>query len=642
MVFDVCDLVSHFRHSRLPTGIQRVQIEVICAALDAFPRLQVGCFSEADGGWQVLPLAHFERLCALSLAGADRLEPAWIDAIETLTAALARRVLVSFAPGAVLVNLGTSWWLQNYFLHVRHAQQTCGIHYVPFVHDLIPALVPEHCLHELTRDYLSWAFQVFDHADFFLANSQSTKTDLQRVAHMLGHAIAPAQVAVVPLNADFRRPGLNATVDTDLTRWGVKPGRYALLVSTIESRKNHVLAFQAWRNLLTRHGADAVPDLVCVGSPGWLNDHVHAALDHDPALAAKVRMLSHLPDDHLALLYRHCLFTLYPSLYEGWGLPITESLCYGKVPVVCRISAMPEAGGDFALYFEPDDLAGLCDAVTRLTFDDDARVALEQHIRDDFKPRNWRDLADQIRDELGRFLAIVRDRPRVGDPASIDANRLYRFARNRRTRLAPIFDNGERFRNGTGWWQPEDWGCATRPGGGELTFALPTGVESVRCWLRLREPNLRAGEATIHSGDRMFRCELTAGQCRWISFVAEPVEGVVRLVIHSRHYIDQSIESRFQDRRLVGAGLSGLIVAVDRQADKLRDIALALSDGEGDAFEFLGTIYPVLLNRDVTDSDLRDYLPPLHSDEMRRVDVIDRLTRSADYALATENSLVFD
>ncbi|MHA4875417.1 glycosyltransferase, partial [Enterococcus faecium] len=84
------------------------------------------------------------------------------------------------------------------------------------------------------------------------------------------------------------------------------------------------------------------PDLVCVGGRGWLNDHVYAALDRDPELAEKVRIISGLTDSHLALLYSTCLFTVYLSTYEGWGLPVTESLCYGKVPLLSDTSSLPE------------------------------------------------------------------------------------------------------------------------------------------------------------------------------------------------------------------------------------------------------------------------------------------------------------
>ena len=71
-------------------------------------------------------------------------------------------------------------------------------------------------------------------------------------------------------------------------------------------------------------------------------------------------------DPDLAALYRRCLFTVYPSLYEGWGLPVTESLCYGKTPLLSRVASLPEAGGEFADYFEIGSKVGLAAALKRL------------------------------------------------------------------------------------------------------------------------------------------------------------------------------------------------------------------------------------------------------------------------------------
>ncbi len=86
-----------------------------------------------------------------------------------------------------------------------------------------------------------------------------------------------------------------------------------LFVSTVESRKNHLAAFDAWIGMIRRHGRRHVPKLVCVGNRGWLNDAVYARLQSQDGLRGHVHMLSGLSDAELDLLYRSCLFTLYPS-----------------------------------------------------------------------------------------------------------------------------------------------------------------------------------------------------------------------------------------------------------------------------------------------------------------------------------------
>jgi len=642
VVFDASDLVSYFRHSRLPTGIQRVQIEVILAAFDMDVDAQVGCFSDWAGTWSRLPAAHFQTVSALAVASGDRMDTAWIDALDILTATLAANTPVTFTPGAFLVNLGSSWCMPNYFLHVRRAQQSSGIHYVPFVHDFIPAIAPNHFVPDLVQDFLGWTCDVFRHAEFFLVNSRSTRDDLHRVANILGYHVPPAHVACVPLDADFRRPGLAEAALSELDRWELCEGRYVLFVSTVESRKNHQSAFLAWRDLIDRHGAERVPDLVCVGNRGWLNDHVYAALDDDPVLAGKVRMLSHLSDEQLSLLYRRCLFTLYPSLHEGWGLPITESLCYEKVPVVCRQSSMPEAGGRFACYFEPGDLAGLVAAAEHLIFDPMGRAALEQQIRDGFVPRSWRDVAQQIMDDIDRFSKSGDGAAKALANPSIALDRLYHLTRNQRRILTPFIDEGEHLRSGSGWWQPDDWGCSTRPEGGEMAFAVCAGAPRVRVWLRLNPPHGRRSDVTIHSGTREFRCDLPNGPACWVSFLADVHDGNVAFVICGHASVDLAIETGWRDRRKIGVGISGLVVTANEQGRTLLALTRTLADHAQSTVGFVRDAHLLLANRTVDAWDLQDWLSLLETGAMSIWQMIETLGGNPDQPGTSPGAIVFD
>ncbi len=155
-----------------------------------------------------------------------------------------------------------------------------------------------------------------------------------------------------------------------------------LFVSTIESRKNHLGGRSSvWLKLIKKRGLKNVPKLVCVGNPGWLNDAAYAKLNASDLLREHVLMLSKISDAALAVLYENSVCTLYPSSYEGWGLPVTEALCYGKVPVISNISSLPEAGGPFAEYFDVEVEKDLMDAVERVVYDEKFRARREQKIR---------------------------------------------------------------------------------------------------------------------------------------------------------------------------------------------------------------------------------------------------------------------
>lgn len=527
-VFDISDLISYYSNARLPTGIQRVQIEAIEGAVSGGGDrdIRLCCFIDGREEWLELPLRRMRAIAQLSKASGDRFDPQWTEAMAGLRLFLSLTDPFEFPRGASLINLGTSWWLQNYFLFVRHAKKTRGIRYIPFVHDMIPIMTPEHCTRGLTQDFISWVIGVFDHADHFLVNSKATKKDLLAVARTLGHDLADDDVAVIPLDTDFRKNIKTELPVSALDQWQLKPNGFVLFVSTIESRKGHLIAFEAWAELIRRHGADAVPQLVCVGNRGWLNDHIYARMAEDDVLARKVSMLSRLSDEELALLYRSSLFTLYPSTYEGWGLPVTESLCYGKVPLISDAASLPEAGGDFAIYAKAGSVDALTDAAERLILDADHRAAVEARIVAEFRPRSWSELAGQITDELNRF--ALRDAHKgvlIPPPLTAQPGAWHPMMRNESVRIWSGMRTGEGFRSNLGWHWPESRGCRIRFEGGELTLRLEGPHPMLRILLQLSGDENGLALWSLRCGDESAKGELNAHDSKWIAFEI-PASGI--------------------------------------------------------------------------------------------------------------------
>ncbi len=514
LVFDISDLVAHFRHHRLPTGIQRVQIEVLAAALKAYRHDNIGicCFIDGRDHWIELPISRFLKLAYLSSTGS---EADWLVARASLFLHLALDDPYELPERAILVNLGTSWWIYDYFRLIREAKAAKGIAYIPMVHDLIPILAPQYCVSGVTADYVSWMVGVFQHADGYLANSESTKRDLIAVAAHLGHDLIPERVVVVSLDADFRRMASTSLPTAKLRTWALEDTPYALFVSTIEARKNHTLAFEAWAELLRRHGPEALPRLVCVGRRGWLNDQAFELLAKNADLRAHVTIIDRASDDELALLYRSCRFTVYPSHYEGWGLPVTESLCYGRVPVVADNSSLPEAGGEFALVFESDSVDALVAAVETAAFDDDWREARERRIAEAFRPRPWGDLFRQIGDAATHIIADQA--PDIAALRTVATGTYYPVSLYRELRIWRSLAAGEIFRVGDGWLWPETDGCRTTIAGGELCMSVPTAANALRLYLRVRGlADIVCPFALIVSGETVFRSTLRVGEQRWV------------------------------------------------------------------------------------------------------------------------------
>jgi glycosyltransferase involved in cell wall biosynthesis len=403
IAFDVSDLLGYWRSNRLPTGVQRVQIETLSAWLQdpgrAAPRLCA--FIARRSVWVEISAADFLRLCTLSRSGCDRDEAAWREGLAGLHIAMGAAPGMRFQRRAFLVSLGLPLRLEAFFAAVRAHKADTDLRYAAFVHDLIPLVAPQHFLEDSVAAFSAWMDAVLTEADAFLVNSDSTRRDLIAIAQARGRPITPDRVAVIRLDGDFRESGSAPLAEANLDRWGLARTPFALFVGSIESRKNHLTAFEAWAAILKDRGQAKTPKLVCVGHRGWLNHEPLARLESDPRLKRHVLLLSNIADGELDLLYRRCLFTLYPSTYEGWGLPVTESLCYGKAPVICNASSLPEAGGPFALYFEAGDPAGLRWNLERLMFDQDFREARERLIREGFRPRPWREIGGDIDRAIG-------------------------------------------------------------------------------------------------------------------------------------------------------------------------------------------------------------------------------------------------
>jgi glycosyltransferase involved in cell wall biosynthesis len=166
-------------------------------------------------------------------------------------------------------------------------------------------------------------------------------------------------------------------------------------VSTIHARKNYDFLLKVWASLYECSEISDVK-LVIVGSKSWGGDFITKMLQTDPKLFDRVHHISNLSDKKLDWLYINCIFTVYPSLYEGWGLPITESLSYGKACVASSTSSMPEASQGLGLHVDPTDTIGWTAKIKMLIDDERYRENIEQEIKSKFVFNSWDTIAERI------------------------------------------------------------------------------------------------------------------------------------------------------------------------------------------------------------------------------------------------------
>ena len=270
-----------------------------------------------------------------------------------------------------------------------------GLRFAVLIHDVIPLTDPEWMTRGSSVVFRHWIAGVLAHADLVLAVSNYSRLAL--VAYAKGRQCSVPPVEVIRLGTGFR--ALHAAAPrAEIV--GRLPSSYVLFVSTLEPRKNHRLLVRLWRRLIERHGAAKVPALVFVGQLGWMVEDLLAELAEGRYLDGKIVLHSDLSDVELRELYRHCLFSVYPSVLEGFGLPVAETLEQGKLCVASRRAAIPEVGGDLVDYIDPDDEAGALAALERAIFDDAYRSAREARIRAEYRPTSWSGCVEVLLEKL--------------------------------------------------------------------------------------------------------------------------------------------------------------------------------------------------------------------------------------------------
>jgi alpha-1,3-rhamnosyl/mannosyltransferase len=154
---------------------------------------------------------------------------------------------------------------------------------------------------------------------------------------------------------------------------------YSLFVGTVEPRKNLSALLDAYEGLPALQRSTY--PLVIAGGRGWLSNDIHARMSK-AASAGWLHYLSYVPQERLPALYSGARLFVYPSLYEGFGLPLLEAMASG-VPVVCsNIPSLHEVAGDAARLVDPFDVAGLQAAISRGLEDEDWRdTAVQQGIQ---------------------------------------------------------------------------------------------------------------------------------------------------------------------------------------------------------------------------------------------------------------------
>jgi len=262
------------------------------------------------------------------------------------------------------------------------------------VHDLSFLHCPEAFVPALRRYLERVVPRSIARADRVLADSTHTRSD---IVSLLGVSPDKVEVLYSGVPARFRPEAEPGERERLQARYGIGDQPYVLSVGTLQPRKNYLRLIRAFANLKPE------TQLVIAGGQGWLYEDIFSEAERH---GDSVRILGFVDEGDLPALYRSAVLFAFPSLYEGFGLPVLEAMACG-VPVVCsNASSLPEVAGEAGLLVDPLDTYGLAEAMRRVL--EDSRLRREMNERGVAQAARftWERAARQLLDVFGSLRRV--------------------------------------------------------------------------------------------------------------------------------------------------------------------------------------------------------------------------------------------
>jgi len=333
LLLDVTRLIWRRWVGRLPTGIDRV-----CLAYLERYRRDAQAVIQWRGFRRILPEAASDRLFELLFH----------------TRPSVRRELAGFlgrerlrpnprlpGNGRTYLNVGHTALHEPAYLDWTRASDVRPVY---MIHDLIPITHPEYCRAGESERHVQRVRNMLTSAVGIIGNSQATLDSLGAFAN--GDGIKTPAMIAAPLGTDLNR--------NDHDRFPPSGRPTFIMLGTIEARKNHLLLLQIWARLVRTHGADA-PRLLIIGQRGWECEQVFDLLDRSELLRGAVTEIDRCSDAELNSHLRAARALLFPTLVEGYGLPLIEALALGTPVIASDLPVFHEIGQEVPDFIDPLD-----------------------------------------------------------------------------------------------------------------------------------------------------------------------------------------------------------------------------------------------------------------------------------------------
>ena len=297
--------------------------------------------------------------------------------------------------GEYILSFGANWTLDDRNSKLIEAKKA-GAKLYTIIYDIIPLV--NYAWVNNDFKYISvfkkWTNQWLKYADVVFTISEFSKNEI--ALYCSKNAIVEPNIHVIRLADNLD----NKDQEKIQTPNFLEGADFFIFVSTIDFRKNQVVLFETWK-LLYDKLQEKCPHLLCIGSihPGMkvLLDDV----SNHPSMSRFIHFMDNVTDDELKWYYMNCKATIYPSFYEGWGLPVGESLAYGKLCLASNATSIPEIAHDLIEYYDPNDSSSICILVEHAMNDQAWLSSREKRIREEFKVTVWSETAQQVIDKIG-------------------------------------------------------------------------------------------------------------------------------------------------------------------------------------------------------------------------------------------------
>jgi len=295
-----------------------------------------------------------------------------------------------------------SLYYSTYFPIPEQIRSNPKIKKVYTVHDIIPIIHPEYFSSSFNSELVKEVIDHIEIEDYVIAVSESTKNDILEFRPDLLHD--HIVVSLLAASLTFRKEYDEEKIEIIKNKYKIYSNKYILSVCTLEPRKNLRLLVNAYKSII-KDSPDFSLKLVLIGSYGWdSNELLNEIKEINSIYNNPIILTGYVPDAELAALYSGAELFAYPSLYEGFGLPVLEAMQCG-VPVICsNNSSLPEIVGDCGLLIDPSDVNDLIKAILIISNNQIVRQNLSEKSEKRAQLFSWEKTTQIIIENLEKHL----------------------------------------------------------------------------------------------------------------------------------------------------------------------------------------------------------------------------------------------